>query len=72
MQHSSSCPICKSNGREVVVIVTDPQSGEIICNYCGVVISENIQDISKPGIRTIYSPEKANDNRRINIGSRFL
>jgi transcription initiation factor TFIIB len=37
---STICSLCKSD----LWIITDPESGEIICNKCGMVISEKIQD----------------------------
>ncbi|HZD83724.1 MAG TPA: TFIIB-type zinc ribbon-containing protein [Nitrososphaeraceae archaeon] len=43
MQQSSLCSICKSDR-----VVTDSESGEIICSNCGMVISDKAQDISRP------------------------
>ncbi|MGB8032969.1 MAG: TFIIB-type zinc ribbon-containing protein, partial [Nitrososphaeraceae archaeon] len=56
---SIGCPMCKNNGR----IVTDPESGEIICNNCGMVISDKIQDITRPEWRG-FSAEEVNDRSR--------
>jgi transcription initiation factor TFIIB len=53
------CPMCKNNGR----IVTDPESGEIICNNCGMVISDKIQDITRPEWLG-FSAEEVNDRSR--------
>ena len=36
------CSICKRNDK----IVTDPESGEIICGNCGMVISDKVEDTS--------------------------
>ncbi|MFL6396817.1 MAG: transcription initiation factor IIB family protein, partial [Nitrososphaeraceae archaeon] len=36
------CSICKRSDR----IVTDPESGEIICSNCGMVISDKVEDTS--------------------------
>src|ERR687884_1133759 len=36
------CSICNRNDR----IVTDPESGEIICSNCGMVISDKVEDTS--------------------------
>src|SRR5918911_5621464 len=36
------CSICKRNDK----IVTDPESGEIICSNCGMVISDKVEDTS--------------------------
>ena len=40
-QNQTLCSICKSDK-----IVTDPESGEVICSNCGTVISDKIEDIS--------------------------
>ena len=42
--------------------VTDPQSGEIICNNCGMVIAENIQDDARPEWRS-FGLEHDNNNK---------
>jgi transcription initiation factor TFIIIB Brf1 subunit/transcription initiation factor TFIIB len=34
------------------VVITDPESGEVICSYCGLVISHNIEDDALPGSRS--------------------
>jgi transcription initiation factor TFIIB len=58
LRQTSACPLCKSES-----LITDTQSGEIICSTCGMVISDKIQetkprrllnsdDISKEGART--------------------
>jgi transcription initiation factor TFIIB len=36
------CSICKQNEK----IVTDPESGEIICSNCGMVLSDKVEDTS--------------------------
>jgi transcription initiation factor TFIIB len=36
------CSICKRNDK----IVTDPESGEIICSNCGMVLSDKVEDTS--------------------------
>jgi transcription initiation factor TFIIB len=41
---SPICSLCKSDLR----IITDPESGEIICKKCGMIISDNTQDITRP------------------------
>ena len=51
--------MCKNNGR----IATDSESGEIICNNCGMVISDKIQDITRPEWRG-FSAEEVNDRSR--------
>ena len=44
-------------------MISDPESGEIICSNCGVVVSDKIQDINRPD-RRAFSPEEV-DNRII-------
>jgi transcription initiation factor TFIIB len=41
-QNQALCSICNRSDR----IVTDPESGEIICSSCGTVISDKIEDVS--------------------------
>ena len=43
-QHVLFCSICKISDK----LVTIPESGEIICSNCGMVISDKIQQINKP------------------------
>jgi transcription initiation factor TFIIB len=62
MQTSIFCSICKS-GRTV----TDPESGEIICRNCGIVISDRINE-SRPEWR-VFSSEDFNDRSRAGIPS---
>ena len=56
------CSICNRSDR----IITDPESGEIICSNCGTVISDKIQDIGRSD-RRVFSSGEAND--RIRTGS---
>jgi transcription initiation factor TFIIB len=56
------CSICKKDDR----IVTDTDSGEIICSNCGTVISDKVQDISRPERRT-FSVEEENVTRRTGV-----
>jgi transcription initiation factor TFIIB len=41
-QDSVSCSVCNREN----TTITDPDSGEIVCNNCGMVISEKIEDIT--------------------------
>ena len=61
MQTPFTCLICKNNR-----IVTDSESGEIICSNCGTVISDRNQEISRPEWR-FYSAEQENDRSRTGI-----
>lgn len=56
------CSICKRNDR----IVTDASSGEIICSSCGAVISDKVQDISRPEMLS-FNIEEENLTRRTGI-----
>src|ERR671933_1718822 len=47
------CSICKRNGK----IVTDPESGEIICSNCGMVIMDKAEDIGHLERRMFSSKE---------------
>ena len=55
------CPICKRNDK----IITDTGSGEVICSNCGTVVSDKVQDISRPERRAFNVEEK---NIRIRTG----
>ncbi|MGB7637331.1 MAG: TFIIB-type zinc ribbon-containing protein [Nitrososphaeraceae archaeon] len=61
MQTPFICLICKNNR-----IVTDSESGEVICSNCGTVISDRNQEISRPEWR-FYSAEQENDRSRTGI-----
>ena len=51
MQTLIVCSICgKAKGKTVII---DPESGEIICSKCGMVISDKLQDMSRPEWRAI-------------------
>src|SRR5437867_7372145 len=52
------CSICKSDN-----VITDPESGEIICSQCGMVISDKIQE-TRQDSRTFLNSEQAKDRRR--------
>jgi transcription initiation factor TFIIB len=54
------CSICKRNDK----LVTDPESGELICSNCGMVLSDKVEDISRPEWNA-FSAEEVNNKRRI-------
>jgi hypothetical protein len=58
IQNPVLCPICKSNN-----VITDPESGEIVCSKCGMVISDKIQETRRES-RTFLNTEQAKDRRR--------
>ena len=54
------CSICKTSDS----IVTDVESGEVICSNCGMVISDKIQDINHPERRAFSSEVMSNKGSR--------
>lgn len=38
-QHNITCSACKNED-----VITDHESGEVICSSCGLVVSDNIQE----------------------------
>src|SRR2546425_6845414 len=58
MQKLVVCFICKSDN-----VITDPESGEIVCSKCGMVISDKIQETRRES-RTFLNTEQAKDRRR--------
>jgi transcription initiation factor TFIIB len=57
------CSVCKSNQ-----IITDIESGEIICSKCGQVISDKIEEI-RPEWRNFASSDGSNDKSRIGMST---
>src|SRR6266480_5345085 len=51
---SLRCSICSKKGVKSAIVITDPESGEIICSNCGMVISQNIED-TRPEWRSFGS-----------------
>ena len=47
----TSCSVCKRSDK----MITDPESGEVICSSCGVVLLDKIEDISRPERRVFGS-----------------
>ena len=41
---SFKCSVCRSKGIKSAIVITDHESGEVICSNCGMVISQNIED----------------------------
>jgi transcription initiation factor TFIIB len=62
MQTAIMCSMCKSGKT-----VTDPESGELICRNCGLVISDKAQE-SRPEWRA-FTSEEVNDRSRTGIPS---
>jgi transcription initiation factor TFIIB len=62
MQNSIVCSICKKNQ----TIITDLDSGEIVCSKCGVVICDKIQD-TRQEWRDFVNSEEAKDRSRTGV-----
>jgi transcription initiation factor TFIIB len=61
---SAICPVCRSD----LLIITDPESGEEICNKCGMIVSDKIQDINRPEWRNTFHTVEIN-NRHSRTGT---
>jgi transcription initiation factor TFIIB len=59
MQTSIICSICNNNDQ---MLVTDSESGEIICANCGMVMLDNVQE-SRPEWRTFATTDESNNSR---------
>jgi len=57
---SAICPVCKND----LLLVTDPELGEDICNKCGMIVSDKIQDINRPECRNMFDTVEINDRHR--------
>jgi transcription initiation factor TFIIB len=55
--HNEVCPICKSSN-----VITDSDSGEIVCSKCGMVISDKIQENREES--PCFNSEQVKDRRR--------
>src|ERR671932_277517 len=58
------CSMCKRNDK----IVTDPESGEIICGNCGMVISDKVEDTSHLE-RHVFTQGGRMDETRVRTGA---
>jgi transcription initiation factor TFIIIB Brf1 subunit/transcription initiation factor TFIIB len=50
---STTCHICKTD----LLVMTDPESGEDICNKCGMIVLDRIQNINQPEWRAFSNEE---------------
>jgi transcription initiation factor TFIIB len=57
--NSISCYLCHNNN--YTDIITDPESGEVICSNCGMVITEKYEDTTNPEWRA-FTTEEQNEN----------
>jgi transcription initiation factor TFIIB len=56
--HNAVCFSCRSSN-----VITDSDSGEIVCSKCGIVISDKIQE-NREVSRTFFDAEQVKDRRR--------
>jgi len=59
MQTLIVCSVCGKNK----TVITDPDCGEIICSNCGMVLSDKIQESSRPDKRTFNISDRDNIDR---------
>src|ERR687894_2736437 len=59
--NSISCYLCHNNN--YTDIITDPESGEVICSNCGMVITEKYEDTANPEWRA-FTTEEQNERSR--------
>jgi transcription initiation factor TFIIB len=62
-QQRPSSSVCKSDK-----VITDTESGEIICSNCGVVISDKLEEINRPE-RRIINEDADNNNKTSRTGA---
>ena len=55
-----TCSICNKDSK---TIIADPESGEIICSNCGMVISDKLQESNRPEWRS-FNTEQVNNRSR--------
>jgi transcription initiation factor TFIIB len=61
-QTSIACPVCRNEKK----IITDSESGEIICSNCGIVISDKVPDMTRPEWGA-FGVEEIHDKHRTGI-----
>ena len=62
--NSGTCSVCDNNN--YTDIITDPESGEVICSNCGIVITEKSEDITNPEWRAFTAEEQ---NEKVRTGA---
>jgi transcription initiation factor TFIIB len=60
---STTCPVCRNNYTD---IITDSESGEVVCSNCGIVITDKSEDITNPEWRAFTAEEQ---NKRARTGA---
>jgi transcription initiation factor TFIIB len=67
MQTQIICSTC-TNNNSGQILITDPESGEIICSNCGMVMLDNIEE-NRPAWRTFTTTtDELNNQGRSRIG----
>jgi transcription initiation factor TFIIB len=61
--NSPSCSVCRNGYSD---IITDSESGEVICVNCGMVITEKSEDITNPEWRAFTTEEQ---NKKVRTGA---
>jgi transcription initiation factor TFIIB len=56
------CPNCNNDNYSSNYIITDPETGELICSNCGLVVSDRVQE-TRPEWRSFNTTEELNNNR---------
>jgi transcription initiation factor TFIIB len=64
---SFKCSICSSKGVKSAIVITDLESGEVICSNCGMVISQNVED-ARPEWRSFNGEGGEGNNNRSRTG----
>ena len=54
---------CSVYHKDYTDVITDDESGELVCSNCGMVISEKAQDITNPEWRA-FTAEERNEKAR--------
>ncbi|HZD35091.1 MAG TPA: TFIIB-type zinc ribbon-containing protein [Nitrososphaeraceae archaeon] len=62
-RNSVTCLVCRNGYRD---IITDSESGEVVCSNCGIVITEKSENISNPEWRAFTAEEQ---NKRARTGA---
>ena len=60
---SLRCSVCGNKSVKSAIVITDHESGEIICSNCGMVISQNIEDNTRAEWRSFGNEEGGGNNR---------
>jgi transcription initiation factor TFIIB len=65
---SLRCSVCIKEGVKSAIVISDPESGEIICSNCGIVISQKFEDNVRPEWRSFDGEGGEGNNNRSRTG----